>query len=72
MPVSAKIAVSTGQAFSQSDVDRFLLGFPATMVAIVGDTSSGKSTLLCAIYDQFLRGRFCWSIICRKRDPFGV
>ena len=56
--VSAKIGVPTGQAFSQSDVDRFLLGFPATMVAIVGDTSSGKSTLLGAIYDKFLRGRF--------------
>ena len=57
-PVRAKIRVPTGQPFRQSDVDRFLLGFPATMIAIVGDTSSGKSTLLCAIYDQFLRRRF--------------
>ena len=58
VPVRAKIRVPTGQPFSQSDVDRFLLGFPATMVAIVGDTSSGKSTLLCAIYEQFMRRCF--------------
>ena len=57
-PASAKISVPTGQPFSQNDVDKFLLGLPATMVAIVGDTLSGKTTLLCTIYEQFLRGCF--------------
>lgn len=58
IPVRTKIRLPTGQPFGQSDVDAFLLGHSATMVAIVGDTSSGKSTLLCSIYDQYLRRRF--------------
>lgn len=57
-PVRTKIRVPAGEPYSQRDVDAFLLGLPATMVAILGDTSSGKTTLLSAIYEQFLRRRF--------------
>lgn len=48
----------SGQPYELQDVDTFLLQKPAQLVAIVGDTSSGKSTLLCSIYDRFLRGTF--------------
>ncbi len=57
-PVSNMAQLPTGQPFSQGQLDTFLLQKPAHLVAIVGDTSSGKSTLLCALYDQFARGGF--------------
>lgn len=52
------LQLSSGQPYTQKDVDAFLLTRPAQLVAIVGDFSSGKSTLLCAVYDRFARGEF--------------
>lgn len=54
----AKVRLPSGEPFSQDDVNAHLLRRPAQMVAIVGDTSSGKSTLICSIYDRFHRGPF--------------
>nr|WP_320141853.1 hypothetical protein [uncultured Cohaesibacter sp.] len=53
-----KIRLPSGEPFTQDDVNAHLLKRPAQMVAIVGDTSSGKSTLICSIYDRFHRGPF--------------
>ena len=53
-----KLKLSTGLSFSQVDVDTFLLQKPSRLIAIVGDTSSGKTTLMCSLYDRFLRGSF--------------
>lgn len=55
---SAKVRLPSGQPLTQDDVNEHLLKRPAQMVAIVGDTSSGKSTLICSIYDRFQRGPF--------------
>lgn len=52
------LQLSSGQPYTQKDIDAFLLAKPAQLVAIVGDVSSGKSTLLCAIYDRFAQGEF--------------
>lgn len=57
-PALTMVQLPSGQSYEQQDVDTFLLQKPAQLVAIVGDTSSGKSTLLCSIYDKFLRGKF--------------
>lgn len=56
--VPAKVSLPSGQHYTQDDVNVHLLKRPAQMVAIVGDTSSGKSTLICSIYDRFHRGPF--------------
>ncbi|SEQ94618.1 TRAFAC clade GTPase domain-containing protein [Thalassovita taeanensis] len=55
---SAKVRLPRGEPFTQEDVNVHLLKRPAQMVAIVGDTSSGKSTLICSIYARFHRGPF--------------
>lgn len=55
---SSMTQLSSGLPYTQKDVDAFLLTKPAQLVAIVGDFSSGKSTLLCAVYDRFARGAF--------------
>ena len=53
-----RVSLPSGDALSQSEVNQFLLWKPARFVAIVGDFDSGKTTLICAIYDKFLRGAF--------------
>lgn len=53
-----KLKLASGQQLSQREVDAFQLRREARLVAVVGDTSSGKSTLLCSIYDRFQRGTF--------------
>ncbi|RAI26274.1 hypothetical protein CH339_14920 [Rhodobium orientis] len=47
-----------GEPLSQLDVDAQQLQRAGRLVAIMGDTSSGKSTLLCSLYDRYLRGAF--------------
>ncbi|HDR8996993.1 TPA: hypothetical protein QDB01_002922 [Burkholderia vietnamiensis] len=54
----ASISLSTGEALDTEGVDEFLRWRPATFIAIVGDNDSGKSTLVCALYDRLLRGVF--------------
>jgi Double-GTPase 2 len=52
------IQLSAGDLLSIAEVERFLLWRPATFVSVVGDSNSGKTTLMCAVYDRFLRGPF--------------
>ena len=47
-----------GEPLSQIEVDAQQLQRAGRLVAVIGDTSSGKSTLLCTLYDRFLRGEF--------------
>jgi hypothetical protein len=48
----------SGEALTPEDVEVFLRWRPAKFVSIVGDSFSGKTTLVCALYDRFLRGPF--------------
>lgn len=57
-PSTPKLQLSSGQSLTQGEVDDCQLRRAGRLIAIVGDTSSGKSTLLCSIYDRFLRGPF--------------
>lgn len=52
------IQLASGEALSVPDVDELLRSQPARLVALVGDRGSGKTTLIAAIYDCFLRGAF--------------
>lgn len=47
-----------GKLLSAEDVDTFLRCKPAKIISVVGERSSGKTTLVCALYDSFLRGSF--------------
>jgi hypothetical protein len=53
-----RLPLPSGEALDTEDVSLFLRSRPATFIAVVGDKDSGKSTLLCALYDRFLRGPF--------------
>ncbi|PDT81354.1 hypothetical protein [Sinorhizobium sp. BJ1] len=62
-----RVQLASGEALSPAEVDRFLRWKPATFVAIVGDKDSGKSTIMCAIYDRLLRGPFSGLGFARSR-----
>lgn len=47
-----------GEALSIESVDRFLRWRAARFITIVGEKDSGKTTLLCSLYDRFLKGVF--------------
>lgn len=70
----ARVALSPGETLTAEDVDKFLRWRDATMIAVVGDSFSGKTTLGCAIYDRFLKGPFAglefvgsWSLVALER-----
>ena len=52
------VALPVGEAMESKDMEGLLRARAATRITIIGDSDSGKSTLLCAIYDRFLRGPF--------------
>lgn len=55
---SALIGLPSGELMTSDEVQRFLLRRPATFVSVVGDSYSGKTTVMCALYDRFLRGPY--------------
>jgi GTP-binding protein EngB required for normal cell division len=55
---SSDIRLSSGELLSVAEVERFLLWRSANFIAIIGDSNSGKTTLICALYDRLLRGPF--------------
>lgn len=70
----ARVALSPGETLTAEDVDKFLRWRDAMMIAVVGDSFSGKTTLGCAIYDRFLKGPFAglefvgsWSLVALER-----
>lgn len=70
----ARVALSLGETLNAEEVDKFLRWRDATMIAVVGDSFSGKTTLGCAIYDRFLKGPFAglefvgsWSLVAFER-----
>lgn len=58
IPEIPKAKLPQGDPLSQLEVDAQQLQRAGRLIAVIGDTSSGKSTLLCALYDRFLRGEF--------------
>lgn len=55
---SERIQLPTGDALTAEEVDQFLRWRDGTFICIIGDSYSGKTTLICAVYDRFLRGNF--------------
>jgi len=52
------VQLPSGLALTPNDIEAFALWREPTFVAIVGDSFSGKTTLVSAIYDRFLRAPF--------------
>jgi hypothetical protein len=50
-----RVSLPSGNALTPDEVSQFLQWRAATFVAIIGDRDSGKTTLICALYDRFLR-----------------
>lgn len=55
---SQPVQLPSGLALTPDDVEAFARWREPTFVAIVGDSFSGKTTLVCALYDRFLRAPF--------------
>lgn len=66
-----RIHLPSGEALTPAEVDHFLLWKPARFIAIVGDFDSGKTTLICALYDRFLRGSFAGHLFGGSRTLVG-
>lgn len=66
------IPLPAGEALSPAEVDEFLRWRAATFVTIVGDRGSGKTTLIYAIYDRFLKGPFAGYMFAGSRTLIGL
>ncbi|MCK4585838.1 MAG: hypothetical protein KAU29_00745, partial [Gammaproteobacteria bacterium] len=56
--VGQSSSLSTGEALDIERMDEFLRWRPASCISIIGDRDSGKTTLICSVYNQFLSGYF--------------
>lgn len=66
-PESRLVPLPSGDGLTPAEVDEFLRWRPARFVTIVGDRESGKTTLVCAIYNRFLRGPFAGYMLAGSR-----
>src|ERR1043166_5638481 len=65
------VPISSGEALTPAEVEDFLRWRPATLIAIVGDRDSGKTTLLAALYGCFLKGPFASHLFVGSRTLVG-
>ncbi|TWA92611.1 TRAFAC clade GTPase domain-containing protein [Bradyrhizobium stylosanthis] len=56
---------------SIEEADELLRWLPATLVAVVGERKSGKTTLITEIYERFLRGPFAGQMFCYSQTLLG-
>ena len=57
-PDVKRVSLPSGDALTPDEVDQFLRWRAATFVTVVGDSHSGKTTLICALYERFLKATF--------------
>lgn len=67
-----RIPLHSGEALTPAEIDQFLLWKPARFVTIVGEFDSGKTTLICCLYDRFLRGSFAGHLFAGSRTLVGL
>lgn len=65
------VDLPSGEALDLAGADEFLRCRPITLVTIVGERESGKTTLICAIYDRFLHGPFAQCQFAESRTLSG-
>ena len=67
-----RIGLPLGEALELAEVDEFLRRCSIRLITIVGDRESGKTTLVCSIYDRFLRGPFAGYRFAGSRTLIGL
>lgn len=67
----ARLPLSSGEPLVPSEVDQFLRCKPVKFVTIVGDFDSGKTTLICSLYERFLKGSFASYLFAGSRTLIG-
>jgi len=65
------IELPSSEALDVVQVDEFLRWRPIRLITIVGDRDSGKTTLICSIYERFLRGPFADHLFAGSRTLIG-
>ncbi|MGH8422076.1 MAG: TRAFAC clade GTPase domain-containing protein [Pseudomonas fluorescens] len=68
---SARVPLLSGESFVPAQADQFLLWKPVKFVTIVGEFDSGKTTLICALYERFLKGKFANYLFAGSRTLVG-
>jgi hypothetical protein len=68
----SRVALPSGEALTPAEIDQFLLWKAARFVTIVGEFDSGKTTLICALYDRFLRGSYAGYLFSGSRTLVGL
>lgn len=69
--VPTRLSLPSGEPLLPAEVDRFLLRKPAKFVTVVGEFDSGKTTLICALYDKFLKGSFAGYLFSGSKTLVG-
>ena len=69
---SLRVPLPSGEALTPAEVDKFLLRRAVRFVTIVGDFDSGKTTLICELYNKFLRGSFAGHLFGGSRTLVGL
>ena len=66
------VDLPSGEALNAIGVEEFLRWRPIRLITVVGERDSGKTTLICSIYDQFLRGPFAEHYFAGSRTLIGL
>lgn len=66
-----RFPLPSGELLTPEGVDAFLREKSAKLIGIVGEHDSGKTTLVCSIYEQFLRGPFAGYLFAGSRTLIG-
>jgi hypothetical protein len=71
-PVAKNFAIPSSESLTSEDLSAFLCSQAGTVIALLGDRDSGKSTLICSIYDRFLHGPYAGFDSCGIRTITGL
>jgi hypothetical protein len=67
-----QVKLPLGELLSPEEVDQWLCRQGVTFVTIVGDSDSGKTTLVCSLYERFLKGPFAGQFFAGSRTLIGL
>ena len=66
-----RVQLDLGEALSTEEVDQFLRARDARFITIIGESESGKTTLICSLYEKFSRGHFAGYSFAGSRTLIG-